>query len=200
MGKLKVIIGIDIGVTGAIAVVSNKVIGLQLYDIPIIKIELKSKLPSRINKKGEEISSRYKRRSIYDEIQLANILRTLNHRYKIEHVCIERPIAIGKQTILTAASNFEGFGYIKGLLYGYGIRYTPIEPKVWTKYFFEPIKKNEGETSSAFKRRKKSRSIVHAKRCFPKMTNRIANNDGYADALLIALYKYDELYNNGAPL
>ena len=180
MGKLKVIIGIDIGVTGAIAVVDRATgVAIDLFGMPVIRMELSQK-----RKNGEP-----KVRTIYDEQKIKSKFIQLQQVFEITAVCIERPIAIPRQTILTAASSFEGFGFLKGLMEGLWINYGTVMPAAWTKTMLGSTPKNEGEISSQFKKRKKAGAIKEAKRIYPEMRNKIGTNDNFADALLIARWK-----------
>ncbi len=198
--KINVIIGIDIGVKGAIAVLKDSGTAIGLYSIPVLQMELKSKTKPKMKKDGTIVPGVPKKRTIYHEYELYELFKKLQSMYNIETVCIERPIAMAKQTIITTATSFEGFGIIKGLLMGLGINHTPIEAKVWSAYFFKhKLKKHLNETPSIFYSRKKKRNIKRAKSLFPQMFNLIGRNDGFADALLIALYKYKELYNDDIP-
>jgi len=180
---MKITIGIDIGINGAIAALDadvNKV--LEIVPIPTIPMEL-------LAKKRDGTA---KVRNVYDRLGLVLALARFRHlpagrRY----ACIERPITMPAQTILTTASMFEGFGLIQGILIGMGIDHGSVMPVTWTKALLGKIKQQRGESDYHFKKRKKARSIDKAIELFPDAGEMIGNNDNFADAVLIAKWSMD---------
>lgn len=183
MSPVKIVIGIDIGIAGAIAVITEENMAIELYKMPVIVMELEQ----------EREDGNPQTRTIYDEKKIKNLFVQLQKTFEIITVCIERPIAMPRQTILTAANTFEGFGFLKGLMEGLQINYGTVMPAAWTKTILNNIKKIKGEKASIFKKRKKARSIKEAKRLHPKMRSRIGTDDNFADALLIAKWAMQRL-------
>lgn len=169
-----VVVGIDIGVHGAIAVMGVMGVPIKIYSMPIIEIDVAGK-----RKDGSS-----KVRNIYDEKKIKKLFFRLKRIYYIEQVCIERPVLIpGKSGFVSGA--FEGFGYLKGVLSGLNIKYSTIMPSMWIKDILGVMRKRKNnENLGVYSKIKKARSIKMVKKKYPAIN--IKDHDGFADALLIA--------------
>lgn len=154
------IIGIDPGLLGAIACVSNDSTLLSIYDMPTVGI-----------KKGK------KSRSIYDVVGLRKILSGFSPERAT--VFIEQTQSLPPGFRVQAS---YGLGRCEGLLEGMlsmkGVSYELVRAQEWQKHF--GITKAKGD--------KKVQSYVIAHRLFPNAeltTPRGRKLDGRSDALLI---------------
>ncbi len=182
----KVIVGIDVGVKGAIAIITKSGMSIVVHGMHVIEIEVAGK--------REDGSSKI--RTIYNEKKLRKLFRKMKKLFDIRYVCIERPVVMPKQAAF-ASGSFEGFGYLKGLMSGMKIKYGSVMPGLWTREMFKVIKKKKDEKAHAFAKRKKMRAIKKARELFPsiKLKDDSGNDhDGFADALLIAEWARTVLY------
>lgn len=171
--KNKVVAGIDPGLSGAIAFLSDSG-ELMIYDIPTITVPSgrKSKKTGKIGKKRE-----------YDFARIKYFL--LSHEPSV--VVIER-LQIGgkpgafKQSAQAVSTTSKNYGFLIGLLFGMAIPYEEVTAAVWQRYFF---KGKVGNT--------KDQSYHLACTKFPSHSEYFigkkgAKKDGRTDASLIALY------------
>ena len=94
-------------------------------------------------------------------------------------VCIiEKVWAFPKQGVTSAFSFGENYGLLRALMIAHNIPHKLVTPKTWQKFY--GMKKNPGETKTAWKRRLRGR----AQELFP--TANISEET--ADAILIAQY------------
>lgn len=157
--KYAMIIGIDPGLSGAVALISMEGEVIEIYDTPILTI-----------KKGK------KNKNVYD---LQKICDTFLDQMDV-HIVVEkvRPLSIG----FSSQASF-GLGYSLGMWEAFCVvsqySYELVEPKKWQKHF--GISGKSGDT--------KTQSYLVASKLYPKaeLTGpRGGKKDGRCDALLIA--------------
>lgn len=162
-------IGIDPGLTGAIAVLDDSGKCLFLSDCPTEKKSVKI----AVSPKG--IS------------QLMADIKKLKGKI---HALLEEPIAMPKNGRAMGVSSMlsygRGVGVWEGALSSTGIEFDTVHPRVWKSKLLPS------------QRRDKSNSIKAAKKLFPDARKKLANrkHHGRAEALLIAYY-LSTLFNGG---
>lgn len=115
----------------------------------------------------------------FDEAAYSNKLARSGLRGVNSVCCLERVGAMPGQGVVSMFRFGENFGFIRGLLQAFGIRYETVPPQKWKKEF------SLGKDKKA--------SIEVAKRLFPDVSLRPTDrckvdNDGMAEALLMAEY------------
>lgn len=165
----KYYIGIDIGVMGAIVVLS---------------------------KDTNEVHETYVMPRIGKMVDIHSLKKLLNYYRSQEcHVVFEDLHAIHNSS---AGANYTfGFngGIVEGVVGGLGLPFTRVTAKVWQKELFEGVKKLQKKSSSGktMVNDTKKMALVAAQRLFPK-ANLLATqrssvpHNGIVDALLIAEY------------
>lgn len=173
--KSKLILGIDPGLKGAMALISAKT-GKSILII---------KMP---NIQGSEF-----------DFHAADIFMK-KYAHRIVHVYMEKVQAMPLQGVSSMFKFGLVFGALQGLIAGNGLRYTLITPQTWQKDIFQgvprmfkPAKKKGGKKDND----PKAMALIAAKRLLPA-TNfvpkgcRVAN-DGWVDAALIGHWGYKQL-------
>lgn len=155
-------VGIDPGLSGAVAILDEKGSLVKVLDTPVIELK---------KAKGKK--------RVHLEAEMATILRDFNIFEGIACVGIENVHAMPKQGVTSMFSMGTGFGIWIGILAALQIPYEKIEPRKW--------KSEMGIATGS----DKSASIVRASQLFPTATfkkdrGRIDTLDGRADALLLA--------------
>lgn len=177
--KGMVIIGIDIGLDGAISqiVTDNGVINPHVWDTPTKKIK-------RIFKKGKkEIEKKVRIYDVPSIHQIFDGIWWMAHSMDQDiHVFIEEALIIrGNFTIKTNISLAKSEGIFEGVSWKYSKTVETVNPHIWQKVF--GITGKKGDTGD--------QSIQIARSLFPTIefeTKRGRKLDGRADALLIAEY------------
>lgn len=166
-------IGIDVGFKGAVSVIRPDGSPVKVSPVPVVAV-----------KKGKG------KRHVYDEPAMRWLIaQEFSGLYRV-HVYIEevKPVLMrpgsSKPLGNSAQLNF-GYGLWRGICAGVGVRYTVVPPRMWQKAMFAGVPGKAEDTKAA--------SILACKRLFPsvslKPTERCrVDNDGMADALLIAEY------------
>ena len=108
---MAVIIGIDPGLSGAIAELDSGVI-------------LVSDMPTFAVKRGN------KTRRFVDPVRLAAILRIL---YSPDHIILEEVASMPKQGVASTFSFGRAFGIVEGVIGALGIPVTYVRPAVWKR-------------------------------------------------------------------
>jgi crossover junction endodeoxyribonuclease RuvC len=155
-------VGIDPGLSGAVAVIDNKNKIVSIEDTPVVKVK------------------KSKTRTLYLESRMADLLVAIGKQGVILMAGIENVHAMPKQGVTSMFSMGTGFGIWLGILAALGIPYTRIEPRAW--------KKNMGIESGS----SKSASAVRAYQLYStapliRPRSRVPS-DGRADALLLAAH------------
>lgn len=158
-------IGIDPGLSGAIAVIENG--DLYVFDMPVLEYDISGK------KKRKELNVG----------KLAGLLDVANCQAYLEGVA-GMPGMGGTQMFAFGQS----YGMTKAALALKGVPYEIISPQKWKNYF--GLKKTRGMTTSEFKTL--SRELAMQK--FPARAERFKRkkDDGRAEAALIALYGLEQ--------
>ena len=157
-----VIVGIDPGNTGAIAVVeSGRWENVVVYDMPTLVTE----------GSGKTKSGKKKTHTVLDEQAIRTLL---TDSMPIDFVCIEKSQSMPGQGVTSVANYMCGYGILRGICVGLGISYSLVHPATWRKSLMKDMDKG------------KQASIVRAQQLYPKAV--IGKKDGRADALLIAHY------------
>jgi crossover junction endodeoxyribonuclease RuvC len=157
-------LGIDPGLSGAIALVDSRGEILQIQTTPTVVI-----------KKGKG------NRTIYVESSMVSILEACRTSGNLVMTGLENVHAMPGQGVTSMFSMGQGFGLWLGIISALRMPYTRIEPMTWKKIMGIPSKSDKRE------------SVVRALQLFPhanlmKTERSRVECDGKADALLIAEY------------
>lgn len=158
-----ILIGIDPGLTGAIAMIGHRAEYLGCQDMPVIaRNGPKAHVKNQVNGAG-----------------LAELLRGWLSPYdKNEvHVVLEMPIAFPGQHAAAVAAAFHTAGVIEGVITARGYALTLVRPNEWKKVLKLGKDKNEAR--------------AHAVRLFPEASLHRVKDHNRAEALLIAKYGHD---------
>lgn len=167
---MAVFVGIDPGLSGAVAVITNS--GRILFaDTPVIKMKVGKSTKSQINiPAAVAILQKIKTHADQEQVPI-NVV--------IEKVNAMPPIG-GRRTMgTTSAFNFGmGFGIWLGILAALQIPYTLVAPVTWKKKMMEGMTKEKGA------------SIQRATQLFPQAAGQLTRvkDHGRSDALLLAAF------------
>jgi len=150
------IIGIDVGLHGAIASMTLSGEDVEVIDMPIYKV-----------KRGK------RKKNHYDISRIVRILIDKNPEFAV----LEKQQAMPKQGIVSMFNIGYGFGLFEGILSALAIPYEVVHPKKWQKEF--GIRKGNTKVQS-YEIASKLFPDVEIK------GKRGGMKDGRADALLIA--------------
>jgi len=114
------IAGIDVGFSGAIAIINEHSEIVQLLDMPLIQVGRVKEL---------------------NETRLKNILSN-----GITHVFIEKAQAMPRQGVVSTGRYMMSFGQIRGICVGLGIPYTLVTPQQWKKVWLQGYSKEKGSS------------------------------------------------------
>ena len=157
----KTFIGIDPGLSGAVAVIDPKG-SVLFFDTPTTLV-----------------SSKSSRRS-YAPSNMVNLLSVIGHETGsvFLHVGIERQQAMPKQGVSSTFSTGYGFGLWIGILASLSLPYTIVDPRAWKKKTMAGMGKEKGA------------SIIRATQLYPASVKWLERKKDHnrADALLIADY------------
>lgn len=160
----QVYIGIDPGVAGAIAYINEDGSKYDVRDVPVVKVETKTK-----TKKGNK-----KKKTEYDLQSMARLLAPFN-KYDRVHVIIEESIAMPSQSSSTTGKAFFGNGLWTGMIAAFGYGMTRTRPVTWKRIMMRDLPGND-----------KKASLLRARELFPDAELHLAKHDGRAEALLLA--------------
>lgn len=157
-------IGIDPGLTGALAKIDNGAL-IDVRELPTVE---------------NGSTGRFKRWA--DPVGLDAVLRSwIEGHDKTEiFVALERPIAMPGQDSGSTAVAFDTFGVIRGALGARGLNTQIIVPQRWKNYF--GLKFEKGTKDAAVKRA----SIDMALRLYPASPLSRAGHHNRAESILIA--------------
>ena len=156
---MRVFIGIDIGVSGAIAVVGDDYSLVSVSDMPVIT----TKKMSRSGKVS------YKRQ--YDMVGFKNMIEKIKSDHEIVRAFVEQVHAMPQQGVSSTCSFCKGAGLVEGILVGLSVPFERVLPQRWKKRF-------------GLQRLQKKASILKAQEIF----NVKIKHHGAGDAALIALF------------
>lgn len=149
-------LGIDPGLSGAIALIDGKGKLITLHDTPTITV-----------KRGQ------KNKNEYLIGHMVTILKSMRSFGNV-HCAIENIHSMPGQGVTSMFSMGTGFGMWLGMLAALEIPHTRIEPVIWKRAMKIP----GGSEKSA--------SIVIAQRLFPRASLQRKKDHGRADAILLA--------------
>lgn len=158
IGNGKLYLGIDPGLTGALAVLGEKEI-IDVYDTPTL-----------IVKKGSG------KRTVYVVSAMADLVKRWANTGLVKGIVLETVHAMPGQGVTSMFSLGQGFGIWLGIIAAFRLPLTKVEPRVW--------KQAMGIPSGA----EKSESVVRAAQLFPTASLARKKDHGRADALLLAEY------------
>jgi crossover junction endodeoxyribonuclease RuvC len=160
----KVIIGIDPGLNGAIAVITPE--AYAVHDIPVLEV-----------KKGKSVKRRY------NAVEIARIIKTVLTNAAVKNqnveVWLEDVHAMPGQGVTSMFSMGRGLGIYEGIVSAIGLPLQYISPITWKK----KVMNGQGKEKDA--------AVYKAQQLFPNAvltTPRGRLLDGRAEALLIAYY------------
>lgn len=159
---MKASIGIDPGLTGAVAVIDlDPEGGAFFYDTPVVRLDKKQR---------------------YDYAAMAQILRMLKVEFwKGLCVTVEKVHSMPKQGVASSFNFGMGFGAWLGILAALEIPYTLVDPRRWTKALLCDMPKGD---EAAVIRASELYPAVSSELRTPKGRLLL----GRADALLLAHY------------
>lgn len=114
---LDVYLGVDVGINGALALLSSSKELLAVWDMPT-----------------EAKLGKGKKRCI-SAVQLAHLLRELNAQYSIKRVFVERVASMPSQGVASVFSFGESAGIVRGVIAGVGLPIVYVTPVSWKRYF-----------------------------------------------------------------
>lgn len=150
-------IGIDPGLTGAVAAINEMGQIITVQDTPMLAV-----------KKGKGT------KHVYVETAMAKILESTVHIYGTSCITIENVHAMPGQGVTSMFSMGTGFGLWLGIAAALCIPIERMEPHTWKQIVGIPTGSD------------KNASIVLASRIFPSASLSRKKDHGRADALLIA--------------
>lgn len=175
LGSRRVVIGIDPGKHGAIAVLSSDGNGL-FFDTPLRKVEVQGKRDKKGKKKTKEV---------YDEDAMLALIRRLPRGLVVLETQQAMPPSLRdrRQGTVSSFATGEGFGLWRGLLRGQGRRYKLVHPLQWKKAMMSGYSKEKAASADV------------AAALFPLLadqfvTPRLRVIDGRSDACLLAAYGF----------
>lgn len=157
---MKYFCGVDIGITGAIAVIDEMGVALQVFDMPVLLI-----------KKGKGT------RHQIDEVALATMLKEIIWENKTVFFAVERQQSMPKQGVSSTFGLGVSYGIMRGMLAVLGASVDYVHSTRWKKDLMDGM----GKTKDA--------SILRAKEIFPTADLSLKKHHGRGDALLIAEYR-----------
>jgi len=181
-----IIVGIDPGLKGGIAIINSESPNTPtVYPMPIKQEETKTKKKVKALTKKEKLAKKqgktiYKTKNIIDSKAFFDILyEVIMTTRDIDLVLIEKPFYLGIESRTSTATTAENYGRLRGIMESCKLDVKTVRPQEWKNYF--DLSADKGE------------AIAKAKELFP-VTNLKASSrsriesDGMAEALLIAEY------------
>lgn len=160
-----VIIGVDPGLTGALAMLDHRGVYCTVADLPVmVRQGAKAYVKNQVNAAALE--------------ELLQSMTEGRDRNEV-HVFIETPIAFPKQHVGSTAAAFLTAGLIEGVVAGRHYPHTLVAPKDW--------KRALGLSDS------KEQARAKAIRLFPAAPLHLVKYHNRAEALLIAKYGHERL-------
>lgn len=154
----KYYIGIDTGLNGAVAIISDNQV--NVYDTPTV-----------------EVKSGKRKKNMHVESGMVNILKA--YKDKDVHVYIEKVHSMPGQGVRAMFSMGEGYGLWRGIVAALGMPYTLITPQSWKKAMMKGMGKEKA--ASCYRAQQLYPDVE-------LFGSRGGAKDGRGDALLIAEY------------
>jgi crossover junction endodeoxyribonuclease RuvC len=170
------ILGIDAGISGAIALVDNDGKLKQVSGVVTYWHKMKTKTKSKIVN-GVTVAGTYKRRRKINIPDTVGLLEKMIHGYDIKVCYIENVQAFNGQGVTSSFNFGESFGILQGIVAAKGIEIIFVTPQKW--------KKEVGLIKAD-----KEASIPVVKAIFGAECLPAAISHDLADACLIAWYGY----------
>lgn len=159
-------IGIDPGLSGAVAIINEEIIGnlTEVFDTPTMEVESSGKTKNK-----------------YDTAAMARLLKPYSFNSYPDGkvlVVLESVHSMPKQGVASSFTFGEGLGMWKGIIAAFGLPLELPSPQRWKK----EIMADQGKDKSA--------SRYKAIQLFPQLASRLSRvkDDGRAEALLMAEY------------
>lgn len=168
-----IILGIDPGLTGGIAMLGHRGEFVHVADLPTMQ---------------RQGGSAYVKNQV-NAAALEELLREWLEDYdKNEiHAFLETPIAFPNQHVGTTAACFLTAGLIEGVLSARHYPHTLVRPAEWKKAMGLAAPKGQKPGETAAKQAARARAI----RYYPEAPLALVKHHNRAEALLIAKYGYD---------
>lgn len=168
---MSLVIAVDPGLTGAIAVMKESGVAVAVHDMPTTD-------------SGKGFVSR-----VVDGTLLAQLLAAyIGDRCVIARAVMERVNAMPTQGVSSMFSLGDSRGCIRGVIQALGIALTDVPPQKWKKDLgLEIPRELKGDARKQAKKDVKAKSVELARRLFPGMADKLARakDHGRAEALLI---------------
>ena len=161
------IIGIDPGLSGAIAVLDNNKV-LKIYDMPVMA-------------EGKKNKRQINGRQMYNEI----LSRIENYDLQNVNVVVEQVSAMPGQGVTSMFNFGQSFGVIKGICAAMQLPIFFVRPAKWKKYFELINTQKDASRTKAIEMFPKISSILSKKK-----------DSNKADAILIASFYENIIKNN----
>lgn len=187
----RVFIGIDNGISGAIAVVQADRSTAFVVSMPIIT---HSAHVRKRDKRTGEMVNKTKVSNSYDVQGLVETFALIKSKYVISGVYLEQAQVMQHDGKVSAGKIMVGFGIVQGVLAALGISYSVVAPQTWQS---KMIKGVTGVDT-------KERAFKVAQSLYPKMhdvlsrvkrTGAIEINDGACDAICLADFALREFFS-----
>lgn len=177
---MDLIIGVDIGLSGAICFLDTYASTLlSIYDMPI--------MDGSLTKSG-------RKKSILDIGRLHFIFEIPKFHFDSAVVVIESIHSFPGQGVVSVGTLLEQKGIIRGLAFALGYELAEVSPKTWQKHCgIVPPKDLKGQGPRKKWLKEKSRTI--ASETYPEFSEKFLKNNahGRSDSCLIAKY-YRDIY------
>jgi Holliday junction resolvasome RuvABC endonuclease subunit len=158
---MKYFAGVDIGITGAIAIVDEQGTAVRVLDMPVLLV-----------KKGKGM------RHQIDEVSLAETLRAIMKDYTPVYFAVERQQSMPGQGVSSTFSFGVSYGIVRGMLALLGAATDYVHPTRWKRLLFDGMARD------------KDASRIRAKELFGNQVDlSLKKHHGRADALLIAEWR-----------
>jgi len=178
----KVYIGIDNGISGAIAVVAEDRNSAFVLPIPII---CHSAIKRKRDKETGKMVNSVKKSNSYDAPSLANLFRLLIRDYDIRGVYLEQAQVMQRDGKVSAGKAMVGFGIMQGVLAALGVSYSLVAPQTWQSRLIKGVIGVDTKERS-FKVAKTIYPFMHDSLARVNRNGRTEINDGACDAILLA--------------
>lgn len=185
------IIGIDPGYSGAIAVLFNSG-DVSVCDMPVDNIYQTKSVKKKVIEDGAEVIKKKHKQYVSHKLSLSLIeqylrdcMTTANEQsirdtglpFSGGHVFIEKSQPMPKQGVVSVGNYMYAYGQLIALLFSLRLSYTEVIPVVWKRVMFFGMAKADGKIND----------LIRARQLFPQIEIP-KTKDGRADALLIAEY------------
>ena len=160
------IVGIDTGTTGAIAVLTDDGKYVNVFDMPVNITEYKARY------KGEMVNR--KRRSVNAE-EVYLILKQLCDSHDVNRVVLELINSMGNDAAYASMQMGKSYGIVEGCLSALPVEVTKVLPRTW-------------KGSMDLKGGDKKSALVRARKLWPDAPLHLEKHHNRAEALLLASF------------